>query len=273
MTQLLNDTVFVETKYGKIYSWQDDMITRQLQRFSAHTRNEIAMLGDFIRKGDSVIDVGAHIGTFTLPFAIFTGIDGEVLSIEGSTKNFDLLRHNIAINQHQNVILRKAVVSDSKHSFVMHSPLGGNTGAYQFIHCENASDPEAVHSLTLDEIIDADMPNRRIDLLKVDVEGCEMDVLKGASEMLSRDTPALYVEINKDVLNERKVDFTEILNFLRDSGYHLFRNIGHRNSTIDRYSIEKITSFDELPDLFDVLAISPNRNDLYGRLSSIMGEA
>jgi FkbM family methyltransferase len=273
MCDVLNKAVLVETKYGKIYSWQDDMITRQLVRFSAHTRNEIAMLADFLRPGDFAIDVGAHIGTFTLPFALFTGTEGLVLSVEGSSQNFALLQNNVKINSHKNVILKNMVVSDGHNTFVMRKPNQGNTGAYQFLKNSGEPDNESLASSTLDQIVEDEFTSRRIDLIKIDVEGSEMDVLNGSSEILEKQSPALYIEINKEVLSERGVDFTELLGVLTGQGYLLYRNIGHRNSSIDRYQVEEVTSFDDLPPLFDVLAVNPKRTELSDRISKMRTRA
>ncbi|HIO97458.1 MAG TPA: hypothetical protein EYG71_05970, partial [Leucothrix sp.] len=56
-----------KTMYGVFESWKGDVITVQLKKYSAHTRNELAMLKSFIAKGDNIIDIGAHIGTYSIP--------------------------------------------------------------------------------------------------------------------------------------------------------------------------------------------------------------
>jgi len=60
------ETERVETDHGTFRSFRDDLVTRQLRRFGAHQRNELAMLLGFVRPGDRVVDVGAHVGTFSV---------------------------------------------------------------------------------------------------------------------------------------------------------------------------------------------------------------
>ncbi|WP_413701739.1 hypothetical protein ACLKMH_09390 [Psychromonas sp. KJ10-10] len=59
----------VHTMYGDFTCWKNDLITDQLKAYSAHTRNELAMLSTIIQEGDNILDIGAHIGTFSIPFS------------------------------------------------------------------------------------------------------------------------------------------------------------------------------------------------------------
>ncbi len=61
----------IDTLYGVFHASEGDLIADQLKRYSAHTRNELSMIRDVIRDGDNIVDIGAHIGTFSIPFARF----------------------------------------------------------------------------------------------------------------------------------------------------------------------------------------------------------
>jgi hypothetical protein len=63
----MTDTIAVDTTFGRIETFVDDLITNQLLQFGAHTRPELALLLSIIEPGDFVFDVGAHIGTFSAP--------------------------------------------------------------------------------------------------------------------------------------------------------------------------------------------------------------
>jgi tRNA G37 N-methylase Trm5 len=91
-------TETVETVHGTFVTWRGDLITEQLRRFSAHTRNELAMLRSFLRKGDRVIDIGAHIGTFAVPLARSVGAGGAVYCFEANADNYALLVRNAQAN-------------------------------------------------------------------------------------------------------------------------------------------------------------------------------
>ena len=69
----------VKTIYGTFNSWKGDLITEQLKQYSAHTRNELAMIKSLIEHGDNILDIGAHIGTFSIPFSQFNGKSGVTI--------------------------------------------------------------------------------------------------------------------------------------------------------------------------------------------------
>jgi Methyltransferase FkbM domain len=74
----MTDTIAVDTTFGRIETFVDDLITNQLLQFGAHTRPELALLLSIIEPGDFVFDVGAHIGTFSAPVARRVGPTGKV---------------------------------------------------------------------------------------------------------------------------------------------------------------------------------------------------
>lgn len=80
----------VETRGGTYCCLQGDVIVDQLRQYGAHQRNDVAMAKSLLRAGDSVIDVGAHIGTTAVPFARVVGANGHVFAFEAARATFDL---------------------------------------------------------------------------------------------------------------------------------------------------------------------------------------
>lgn len=255
--------------YGKIYCYENDMITRQLKRFSAHTRNEISMLKDFIETGDVVIDIGAHIGTYTLPFSQFVGESGAVYSFEANVENFELLSKNLDENSIENVTKINAIVSDKKQSFQMHYPVDGNTGTYYFL-----PNTEAEHNSTsivmMDEYWFTELGGPKVNLLKIDVEGAEFNVLNSCEELIKKYLPVIYIEINIEALSRFDCDYGMIESWLRSHRYELYRNVGKRNSINDEYELERIVEFPLGVELFDVLAISLDNNECQSKLTALL---
>lgn len=262
-------TELVQTMYGSFEGWKDDLITSQLKRFSAHTRNELAMLREFIRPGDCLLDVGAHIGTFAVPFARFVGEAGRVIAFEANPGNFSLLRGNVARNGFGGrVETHHGVVTCRREPCAMHLKQGANSGMYFF----TPADPgETGHDvLHLDEWLDRRADIGRIDLIKIDVEGAEMDVLRSCARHMAAHRPALYIEINVKGLTAFGGSAAEIDQHLRLHGYRLFRNIGERNSAHDGFRIVECPSLEEAGVFFDVLAVhaSDERCGLAERLQA-----
>jgi FkbM family methyltransferase len=254
----LVDTKTVKTIYGTFQCRSSDLITRQLERFSAHTRNELAMLRSFVAEGDSIIDVGAHIGTFAIPFAHFNGGRGTVFAIEANPESHALLVRNIELNGRQGAIVPiHAVAADADGTwFSRNEPDAGNTGACYF----TSSDGEegAVQSIRIDDWY-ASLPDAPpIALIKVDVEGAELPVLHSIRRLVAEQRPILYVEINAEALARFGTEVREIEDFLQAFGYAYFRNAGERNSTNDEFRIACLEHVADGGGFFDLLAVHPD---------------
>ncbi len=147
--------------------------------------------------GDVVIDVGAHIGRYTLIAAKQAGM---VVSVEPEPRNFFLLQENVKLNRFRNVIAIKTAVSDKQVSQELSVSGGGDTGTSSLE--ENWSwrldkgverNRIELETETLDQITDR-LQVAEIDWLKIDVEGHEIPVLNGASRTLAK-TRRLILEV------------------------------------------------------------------------------
>jgi FkbM family methyltransferase len=149
-----------------------------------------------IEKGDTVVDVGACMGDSTLPAIIKTGSTGRVIAIEPSPSNLIYLRKNVA--KYPNVsILDKAVFNKKcKIPFSIHN--SAVTGNMINLKTENRPTGDIqVDSTTID--VEADTldnllePFKKIDFLKIDVQGFEIEALEGC-QLLMKTTPKIVVE-------------------------------------------------------------------------------
>lgn len=181
-----------ETRYGEMtYLPNDDPIGESLTRFGEWAKGEIDLLSQFLPLGSTVIDVGANIGTHSLAFAALSGAGGRVVAIEPQPAIFALLSDNVTRNGLSQVQVVNAGVGDRiaelsipEIDYRAHI----NTGA---VTLKGAIGTVAVPMITLDSL---DL--QRCDLLKIDTEGMEIDVLRGAVELIKRDSPVIYAEVN-----------------------------------------------------------------------------
>jgi tRNA G37 N-methylase Trm5 len=129
-----SSTVTIETVHGSFVSRRNDHITRQLQQFSAHTRNELAMLLSLVRAGDIIIDIGAHIGTFAIPLARRVGDEGKVYAFEADSGNFTLLEKNVELNNlTARIVPVNAIIHDRPARFRRIDPDPTNSGMFTFL--------------------------------------------------------------------------------------------------------------------------------------------
>lgn len=245
------DIQCLETRVGTFYAFRNDVVTNHLARFGAHTGNELAMLLAHLRPGDTVLDIGAHIGTYTVPIARHVGPRGRVLSIEARRETFDLLARNIQANHLEAVAVPHwAIATDQPGRFEAVTK-ESNTGATYFQRAEGTA---AMPSIVPDRW-DA-LGDRRVDGIKIDVEGMECSVLMGCAGLLRRWRPVLYVEINGPGLKRVGAQRAAIESLLGECGYHYFRNVGERNSTNERFEVARLDSLEQGGEFFDLLAVA-----------------
>lgn len=240
----------VHTLYGEFVCFSGDLITSQLEQYGAHTRNELAMVLDCVEPGSVVVDIGAHIGTYAIPFARKVGENGRVLAIEADPTTFRLLTENIALNNLSEIIEPvSAIVGDPHLHSLERKDVPGNTGAGFYVAGTNADGSARDAAIILNEF-NFDAP----DFIKVDVEGMELGVLSSLRDLLIARRPTLYVEISVAQLARHNASVEEIDSLLRGMGYRFFRNIGERNSNNDKYQPVELNSVADGGAFFDLLA-------------------
>jgi FkbM family methyltransferase len=175
------------------------------------------------KQGDIVVDIGAHIGHYTIIASNRVGANGKVVAIEASPSNFDILDRNIKLNQLTNVIpLNYAAYSkETKIKLYLPGEESGNT-IYNTVISDRARNEEKfveVNANMLDYLLQSKgIKQEQINWIKIDVEGAEFEVLKGSTNILSNSKDiALLIEIHnlRDNTNLYRpiVEFLTLYNF------------------------------------------------------------
>jgi len=173
--------------------------------FGAVELTDIAKLLEARRKtgGDGVValDIGANIGVYTLDMARLMTDWGNVLAFEPQERLFCALAGNIALNNAFNAKPVCAAVGATTQTIHIPQPDYRRAGSFGSISMRREDDRhEAGQTLDYDasvpvmQITVDSLKLPRVDLIKIDVEGMEMDVLTGAGETIARCRPALFVE-------------------------------------------------------------------------------
>jgi FkbM family methyltransferase len=145
---------------------------------------EFSHLQEWLSPGDWAIDIGANVGHYTLAMARLTGPDGHVFAFEPFPETFSVLTANLRSAGLSNVSLVNAAASDRSGTAQLH--YSGNHYAV------NVSDTGELSCLCLP--LDALGLNGRIRLVKIDVEGHEAAVIRGAEQTLRRHRPIVIME-------------------------------------------------------------------------------
>jgi len=136
-----------------------------------------------IKNGITIVDIGAHIGTFTLPASKKVGEQGKVITVEPESNNFTQLTKNLEINKIKNVIPINLALSDfnGKGDFF----ISKGSGCHSLLPREgkNIINKIQVKIKTLDTLFE-ELNITKVDLLKIDAEEAELKILKGAEKIL-----------------------------------------------------------------------------------------
>lgn len=152
---------------------------------------EYARLRDWISSGDWVMDIGANVGHYTVRLSQLVGNTGRVLAFEPVPPTFELLAANVSSAGAQNVSLFNVAVSSQSSVMGMSMPqFDSGLTNYYMAGLTSAGGEFDVLTMALDAI----MPPKRIALIKIDVEGHELQALYGMQQLLRRDHPRLIVE-------------------------------------------------------------------------------
>jgi FkbM family methyltransferase len=252
----------IQTMYGTFLTVPGDPVSQRLHAYSAHQRNELAMLRSLLRPGDVVLDIGAHIGTVAIPLALACDRSVRVFAFEPQPDVFALLERNVALNGlGDQISLFAGIVSDRLQSFKTlpnHGAPPGreNTMATAFMPTSEG-DEHGPAVFRIDVMIGAGTLPLRFDLVKIDTEGSELSALRSCSHLIGRELPVLYIEINAPTLRGFNTSVDDVERFLDAHGYHYFRNVAERNSETDSFRIARIQHLREGGHLFDLLAVHP----------------
>jgi len=136
-----------------------------------------------IKRGDVVLDVGAHIGYYTLIFARLVGEEGKVFAFEPNLDSFALLEKNVKINGYKNVVLVKKAVSDKTGRIRLF--LSAYNDADNRIYDSHDGSPSIeVEVVRLDDYFKK--YDGKIDFIKIDTQGAEGGVILGMSALLKK---------------------------------------------------------------------------------------
>jgi FkbM family methyltransferase len=196
--------------------------------FLRHVRQDdepdLLVLERLIQAGQSVADIGANIGLYTKFLSEYVGPTGRVVSIEPIPLTFDILRWNVRRLKLRNVEVRNLAVSSAVRQLRMDVPRydsGGDNFYEAHVACSEhrSSDGRSrsfvVQSTTVDAQFSRTQP---LHFIKCDVEGHELDCIKGATQTIERFMPAWLIEVSGE-MSKRGSSGAETRDILQRHGY------------------------------------------------------
>jgi FkbM family methyltransferase len=216
----------------------------------------IYRLKEYVPTGSLVADVGANVGFFSLRFAEWVGDSGRVISIEPEDQNYRYLISALERAGRLSRVCPLKAVAAAEHGleFLEINPLHP---ADHKLSRDGTGIP--VTAVTVDELV-RDNRDLKITLVKIDVQGAEMLVLKGSAETLRIDKPALFIELDEEGLDKFGTSVSAILNYLSGFGYvaHWLMRTGYHLKANQEDILAKVARSGYVDVLF--LAVPPSRS-------------
>ena len=231
----------VQTVSRRGITWSldlDEGIDLAIYTFGCFEPATTRVLEESILAGDVVIDIGANIGAHTLPMAQLVGETGRVFAFEPTGFAHAKLVRNLELNTQlaSGVVVEQMFLTDSSTESVPEAiysswPLKEGSNLHKK-HCGAAKDTLGTAAMKLDDYV-VTHSIQRVDLIKLDVDGYECHVLRGAAHILKTHRPVIVMELAPYALREAGESLEELLRILTEADYSLDDEVSRRALPMD----------------------------------------
>jgi FkbM family methyltransferase len=198
---------------------------------------ETELLHRLVKPGETVIDIGANIGYYTLILARLVGERGKVYAFEPDPTNYELLKRNIELNGYKNVVPVMKATSNKNGTLRLYLCRDNQAmhRVYESQYCDGFIEIEAVR---LDDYFAE--REEQIDFIKIDIEGAEYAALEGMTTLLRRSQRAtLVTEYTPIAIKEFGLEPQEYLRLLMNFGFK-FKRIDEENNRVEPMDIDQL---------------------------------
>lgn len=208
---------------------EDPMLGKHLSEAKVYEPHVTAIFQQAVKPGMTVVDVGANVGYYTMLAARELRGSGKVLAFEPASQNVSLLHYNVQLNGFADVVeVYPFALADGPRLVVL--DMHGSNGVMSEFpgDLKGLTERSLFRCMALDQLVKLD----RCDVLKIDVEGAEGLVVKGAENHLRRHRPLVFSEFAPDsLLCHSSMKGDEYLSFWVSLGYQI--NIVHRTGQVE----------------------------------------
>jgi FkbM family methyltransferase len=221
------------------------MPTRYYRYFpKGYEKDNFLFINKHLRPGMTILDIGAHIGLMSIPFSKRTGPEGKVFAFEPTPTTVRVLEKTVKLNGGSNVSIEPYALSHKKGKLTFHISENEVDNSNSLVNNKRTDRMEnaiEVDVSTIDDIV-REKGLERIDFIKIDVEGAELQVLKGGDQTISKFRPPMILSIHPDSIKNFGDSQTEIWDYLKQHGYSII---------VDGEEAER-KKFSEKKELFEV---------------------
>ena len=204
---------FIITEGHKMYLDEKDMLGLSL--CGDYEEKMVRFMKSQVHEGDTVLDLGANIGHYTLKFSKIVGERGKVYAFEPDPINFKLLELNILINGYKNTIPFQKAVSNKAGKVKFYI---SNAKSHNLYKCDY-HDVITVDSVKLDDFL----REKKVDFVKIDIEGAEGEAIKSTDKIIHQNKNIRILFEFKKIIDKTEVSCKELLDYLEGLGFIFFQ--------------------------------------------------
>jgi FkbM family methyltransferase len=213
--------VIIDVQGGPMELDGRDMVTQSILTDGIWEPKVTAFVRDSVKPGDVVVDIGAHVGYYTLLTSRLVGDAGRVVAVEPNPPTIARLERNLALNRSRNVVVQKVACTDAETTLKFYQAPLENTGESSMSKDSARQGTEIiVPGVPLDKIIQS-LGLTHVNFVKIDVEGAEVMVLNGMKSVLATHHPILEIELVDERLKSMGASLAAAKSLIQSYGYTL----------------------------------------------------
>ncbi|MDB0037791.1 FkbM family methyltransferase [bacterium] len=253
------EKLIVTTLYGfqmEIDPIQDNKGLEKIIYYTGtYEQGTLFMLSNLLTKNGVFVDVGANIGLMSIFASLIVKDAGKVFSFEPNPATFDILNKNIGLNNLSNVQTVPYGVGSVPKSTKIYDRWDAGRGSATLIKPDFDTDSYNIDIVTLSDYFkDKDCA---IDVIKIDIEGYELEALKGAKKVIEEKSPILIVEISDNRENFEGANGKDIFEFVKSiDNYRVFKMYGSKKRAS---KLVEVTHFSDLPQHDNIFCMNDER--------------
>lgn len=207
----------------------DNGVERSIYYYGTYEKGTLHIIDKVLQLGDNFVDVGANIGLMSVFASRKVGEQGKVIAFEPNPKTRTILESNIVLNSCENIKVEGFALSNETKKGLIYDRWDVNRGGASLIEPAKPADFYDIEEIKFSDYFDT---TQQIKLMKIDVEGYELNVLKGAHQYLSttKSPPSLIVEFSSSRVKTSEEDI--LFSFLNKQRiYRFFKAIYGKEKT------------------------------------------
>ena len=212
-------TSLVETEDGKFLVFDNDTLGQHLKRGERWEPYFPNFVQRVVRPGDIAVDVGANIGYHSVILGRAVGDAGAVFAFEPLRITFQQLCGNAILNKLSNIYPFQCAVGHVDGVTISMVPIDYNEPDVNIMNACVGVGGDVVTMRTIDSL-----GFQKLSFLKIDVQGCELVVLKGADQTIERCKPIIFIEIEEQQLKHQNTSSQDVMIQILSKGYTLAWN-------------------------------------------------